>query len=259
MNNKAITAYPYQPNVIDKPTGLVYPFDHSPDFLHITRYSANMGMSGSRATDRSALLAFYNILSAPGYHCHHTFSYTYDAITRKAKADMQLVSAYDHMLTYPHPGAVRQWNYSGNHDHCYRSVMENKEAVTSYIKYSSEELDKFGIAHKTRIPDELTGAYLNQAPVKTEFRKKDGNEIFSISELLMLYECVEYKDVLHIDYVIDILKKNKISVYTTENNDNLIPYATDECGNVFYYSFDDKNDIHYWFYDHECDEHFEVE
>jgi|GEM_PF-4329697 len=256
MNNELTSALPYLPPIIDIATGLDDSMAHSPDFSNLTNYSMNLTMSGSRSADRRNLLNNYPNAPATGHHCHHTYSYNY--ANGNASANMQLVAARTHIATYPHPGAVRQWNTSGNHQHRYRSIME--EAVTSPVNYSKEELAKFQSAFNTKIPAELADAYLNQSTITSSFRIKGSDETVHIAELLALFEIPDQREIPDVGYVIETLKRNGISIYTRNDDTNeLMPYALDDCGNIFYYSFDNNDNVHYWFYDHEYDEYFEIE
>ena len=230
---------------------------HSPDFSNLTNYSMNLTMSGSRSADRRNLLRNFQIPPARGHHCHHTYSYNYNPTNGKASAEMQLVAARTHIATYPHLGAVRQWNTSGNHQHRYRSIME--EAVTSPVNYSKEELAKFQSAFNTKIPAELADAYLNQSTITSSFRIKGSDETVHIAELLALFEIPDQREIPDVGYVIETLKRNGISIYSRESNNEPITYAEDDCGNIFYYSFDNNDNVHYWFYDHEYDEYFKIE
>lgn len=255
MNKELKSALPYLPPIIDIATGLGGSMAHSPDFSNLTNYSMSLTMSGSRSADRRNLLNNFPNAPATGYHCHHTYSYNY--ANGNASANMQLVAARTHIATYPHVGAVRQWNISGNHQHSYRSIME--EAVTSPVKYSKEDLVKFESKFNTKIPAEIVDVYLKQAPVTSAFHINGNGETVHIAELLVLFEFPEEKNIPDVGYVIETLKANGISIYSRDSNNEPIPYAEDECGNIFYYSFDNNDNVHYWFYDHEYDEYFEIE
>lgn len=255
MNKELTSALPYLPPIIDIATGLGGSMAHSPDFSNLTNYSMNLTMSGSRSVDRRNLLNNFPNAPATGHHCHHTYSYNY--ANGNASANMQLVAARTHIATYPHPGAVRQWNTSGNHQHRYRSIME--EAVTSLVKYSKEDLVKFESKFNTKIPAEIVDVYLKQAPITSAFRINGNGETVHIAELLVLFEFPKEKNIPDVGYVIETLKANGISIYSRDSNNEPIPYAVDDCGNIFYYSFDNNDNVHYWFYDHEYDEYFEIE
>ncbi len=258
MNNELTSLLPYLPPIVSIPTGLSGKMAFSPDFSGVTAYSLNLTMSGYRSADRQNLLNNFPNAPAIGRHCHHTYSYNYNPANGNASADMQLIPARQHIATYPHSGAVRQWNTSGHHARRYLSVREG--AVTSPVKYNKEDLAKFKSTLNTKIPEELTDAYLNLSPIKSSFRIKSSDETVHIAELLALFEIPGKKDIPDVGYVIEILKRNGISIYSRDDDTNeLMPYGVDDCGNIFYYSFDEEDSLHRWFYDHEYDEYFEIE
>lgn len=258
LNSKS----PYLDPIINIITGLDGKFVYSPDFNTKPTDQARLAMSGKRSEDRNNLLEILSKTTqeANKCHCHHTYSYSYDSQTGVATADMQLVPAKIHIKTYPHAGAVRQWNSSGNHSEKYREIRNTNTVVTSLVKYSESEIEEFENEMGVQLPEELKCAYLNQTPVQDVFHVNDesnSDEIYCVSELLLLHNDSMYENVPTVKFVIDVLKENGISIYRSNFPYEPIPYATDPCGNVFYtYSY--NNTDYYFIYDHEYDEYYNL-
>ncbi len=231
---------------------------HSPDFSNciLSKSSRLLPMSGSGSEDRQALnqaISFDDIWC----HCHHTCSYSFDEENQTASAVMQFVPARLHIATYPHCGAVRQWNSSGNHALSYNSVKANQKRVTSMLKYSPEELDVFCKKYNTTIPERLVQVYLNPSCIVDSYRIAEENRYCHIAEFIPLIEILEIKDSLFVGYVIEALKANKTVIYREKDYEGLIPFAYDHCGNLFYYRCD-NGIARYWYYDHEYDKAYEL-
>lgn len=249
MNTKLQQSFPYDPNVAESiDTGTNDRFKYSPVF-DAAQYQtlSNFQMTGTRRMDRQ------NSGATNGIHCHHVYDYDYNGA-----CTVQNVPAKLHIATYPHRGAVYQWNQH-NPNNKYRAILGDNKIeqyrICCEYHYTQDDIEKFekNIA-RVHLPQILKDIYINRREIEA------------------IYTTVNQQDIVEVEYVMPLFAKDinslgadfiwgkipfKSTTFDNGSNKkasymkNYFCCAEDGCGNFLFLDISAPDE--YYFYDHEND------
>lgn len=239
---------PYPGNILSLQTDELPPsrWAYSPDFQNcnppVCIGMATLNMTGSRSRDRAAL--WQNVSQTPdrGYHCHHTYSYSGG---NNPTADMELVKAADHIRTYPHRGAVYQWNTDGSKPH-YCAERQSVTSVSVPQTYTAKEIASFEWEQGVTLPSFLQEVYKGEQSLPSLWRDDQGNS-YELQDILYLTDLPEKSNALSAAAVMKLWPT--LQVEKTPGKGPFF-WGEDACGNLF---LNCQNDDTVYFYDHEED------
>lgn len=245
------SSQPYQWPILSISTNIVTPakWMYSPDFQN---YSvpffmggiAGMPMSGRRSTDRANLRQALGQPQVWFCHCHHTYSYSGG---NNPTADMEFVQALTHIRTYPHLGAVFQWNHDPtNPHHRYYAEQQTVTSISAPQQYADEDIDSFERNQGVILPPFLRRVYQKEQSLSSLWKDDQGN-LYELQDILYLTDLTEEPNALSASAVIQLWPS--LPVAGTPGKAPLF-WGEDACGNLFLTC--QGSDTAY-FYDHEED------
>lgn len=251
------SSQPYPLPIMSIQTGILVPSyrQYTPDFQNCPHgifkgRRPRMPMSGSRHTDR------VNLMQALGQqpsscHCHHTFSYSGG---NNPTADMEFVDGLTHIRTYPHLGAIYQWDHDPNFPNRRRYHAERQEVifVSAPQGYTDKEIASFEQAQGVVLPAFLRRVYNKGLRLPSLWRDQRGN-CYELEDILYLTTPKEEPKTLSAAAVIELWPT--LPVAKTSGKAPFF-WGEDACGNLFLTC--QGNDTVY-FYDHEEDTYTPVQ